>query len=862
MKKFYLLVFFIQILSINAQTLYVDHSVASSGNGSSWSQAFQTIQEAVDAATPNDEIRIAEGIYQPDDQIDIDIPLTIKGGYPAGGGDQDIDQYVTQLQADANPNNLESTLIRIFPDSPTSIDGIKMQTVETAIFLQSSLSLSQMIFDDVIENAVEISGTIASLSVTNCSFSNAQDEIIDGSSGSAFIGDLLVSNCTFENSSNRALIIKSTVSALIENVEIRNYTDGDNIIQISGPNTTIDNLLAEDNQQVDEIVSCSNTTTITNSVFQNNINDNFGGNSTVCITASGTVNVDNCDFLNNTRTNNANVSKSTSTNEIIRLVDANFIISNSRFQNNIHNTSSSFSRVIGGTGGSNPNRSARIENCEFVSNSNVTDTSAGLIYFNGYLFEFEDNLVQDNSYPISTNNNLIELERVPNASFINNDFIDNSLPDANLIYLNKASLDGFNDSFVLIENNIFTQTDFSTVEIEEFNEVLVQQNTVLANLEFDIKEIGNLLVSDNYIQGNTGGERFMSIESTNTTIENSAFISSSTVGEHEVIYTRGSSNITIKNATFSAIDNEVNVVMRGWPFSGDTPSVSIQNSIFWSNDLSQNSITGTFENYAAENSLIKGENPAGAGNLDGTDANNAPFFINPAEGDFRVFECSPTVNAGNNDFVDFTLDLAGNPRIFDSTVDMGAYENQGIFTCSPPPCTVLLDPMPDSIDIDPNSDLTWESITNADGYTINVGTSPGGSDIVQDELVEDATILELPTLPLSTEIFVQINSFNTFGEAQNCSEFSFTTDNGLSISRPEVLDQLTIYPNPLRDMLHINTPDNIAIAQIDIYDLSGRTIITAINPPAKIDLSSLQTGNYLVRILTNAGSKIQQLIKK
>ena len=58
------------------------------------------------------------------------------------------------------------------------------------------------------------------------------------------------------------------------------------------------------------------------------------------------------------------------------------------------------------------------------------------------------------------------------------------------------------------------------------------------------------------------------------------------------------------------------------------------------------------------------------------DANFAPTTA----GDYRPDNGSPLINKGNNLFVTTTVDLAGKPRIFDNTVDIGAYEYQDIST--------------------------------------------------------------------------------------------------------------------------------------------------------------------------------------
>ena len=61
----------------------------------------------------------------------------------------------------------------------------------------------------------------------------------------------------------------------------------------------------------------------------------------------------------------------------------------------------------------------------------------------------------------------------------------------------------------------------------------------------------------------------------------------------------------------------------------------------------------------------------GPGSLFSTD----PLFINYQAGDLSLLPCSPLINAGNNlAATGIPTDLAGNPRIQEGTVDIGAYE--------------------------------------------------------------------------------------------------------------------------------------------------------------------------------------------
>ena len=56
---------------------------------------------------------------------------------------------------------------------------------------------------------------------------------------------------------------------------------------------------------------------------------------------------------------------------------------------------------------------------------------------------------------------------------------------------------------------------------------------------------------------------------------------------------------------------------------------------------------------------------------------NAPLFVDTNAANYRLQPGSACINAGNNAYVQGTLDLDGNPRMIGGWVDMGAYEFVG-----------------------------------------------------------------------------------------------------------------------------------------------------------------------------------------
>ena len=120
---------------VQAGFVYVDTDARGANDGSSWTDAYRSLQDALQSSTQDDEIRVAQGVYRPDQftargrggpvvsesgdrsaTFLLENGVTVEGGY-AGFGEPDPDArdvylYKTILSGDLNGDDAPEFLNR------------------------------------------------------------------------------------------------------------------------------------------------------------------------------------------------------------------------------------------------------------------------------------------------------------------------------------------------------------------------------------------------------------------------------------------------------------------------------------------------------------------------------------------------------------------------------------------------------------------------------------------------------------------------------------------------------------------------------------------------------------------------------
>jgi len=92
------------------------------------------------------------------------------------------------------------------------------------------------------------------------------------------------------------------------------------------------------------------------------------------------------------------------------------------------------------------------------------------------------------------------------------------------------------------------------------------------------------------------------------------------------------------------------------------------------------------------------------------------------------------------------------------------------------------------------------------------------------------------------------NEFTTsIGFGENCT---------LSIANYENFNSISVYPNPVKDVLWIENPNQIQLKSVNVFTMQGKLVKTFADVKDNLSLSELKSGLYFVKINDSTSFKI------
>lgn len=148
--------------------------------------------------------------------------------------------------------------------------------------------------------------------------------------------------------------------------------------------------------------------------------------------------------------------------------------------------------------------------------------------------------------------------------------------------------------------------------------------------------------------------------------------------------------------------------------------------------------------------------------------------------------------------------------------------------------------------------MTWDAVENAGGYKVFVNGSEFGTT---------STNFYIAGSDNEGTFDFTVKSLCPSGESEESEPFTVVVQD---ISLEEYANRFEIYPNPAESNITINTNENIN--EINIYNIIGINVysekVSVDRCPLSVDINTLNSGVYFIKINTEKGDIVKRFVKE
>lgn len=687
-------------LNVAAQVIYVKFDAPGLNNGSSWANAYLTLDPALSAAVPGDQIWVAAGTYTtdnpaPNNYFLMESGVELYGGF--NGTETSLSQrnYLTNvtildgdiggddIPGDFTQKRTDNTLHVLYvlngdPENRSVVDGFRIKGGNTS--------------ND--NNGADLTrrggGILAQAKVTvrNCYFT---DNFAQSGAGVAALdaeaSGIIVDNCVFDgnyaNAQSAGVYMRVLNAGEVNNCIFRNNTTNRGCVypQYSN-NVLIDSCLFENNKADADYFGAALFTwqsnfVLSNSVIRNNTATNAAGMYNDCSEGISSFLIDNCVFDSNFTTGYGGSG--------MYNWYGVYELKNSTFKNNF----------APNTGSAIYNRSAvaSIHDCLFENGQTGTSGGPG---FGGAIANYSagsDVTIEHCTFRANTaarsggavTNGFTATTTLKNSTFEQNGaqyggavYNQN---DSTTLNVEGCTFSGNGAEFFGGAINVgagITANVKKTLFYGNSSDFGGAINITEDSLDLAILNIENSVFRDNFCATQAGA---INLENADVTLVNCLFAVNLNFGTgfggaiSNNAFGGKIANVKTVNCTFAANEAAAGAGIAQYETDSANATLQLQNCVF----------ENTADNYAVEAGAP--EVVSLGGNLSSddsmlpyltgvTDVNaESPLFTDVASYDFHIPVNSPAIDIGIADGAPAT-DIDGNPRINEH--DAGCYENQEV----------------------------------------------------------------------------------------------------------------------------------------------------------------------------------------
>ncbi len=215
-----------------------------------------------------------------------------------------------------------------------------------------------------------------------------------------------------------------------------------------------------------------------------------------------------------------------------------------------------------------------------------------------------------------------------------------------------------------------------------------------------------------------------------------------------------------------------------------------------------------------------------------------PGFVDTATFNFSLTSTAFAIDKGDTAYsiiFSDTLDFAKNKRVYNSRIDVGAYESQ-----IAPLAVNFIEPY-QATKVEAGVKIEWTTANETNSSHFDIERSVDGINF--RKIASIAAQINSHTIHHYSTIDTKpARETNYYRLKQVDLDGKFTYTPLLVVSYNSV--DVQFYPNPVANTLFVESKSSIE--RITIQDLLGKTIMTIENPGKNVDLTGLSSGQYII----------------
>lgn len=171
--------------------------------------------------------------------------------------------------------------------------------------------------------------------------------------------------------------------------------------------------------------------------------------------------------------------------------------------------------------------------------------------------------------------------------------------------------------------------------------------------------------------------------------------------------------------------------------------------------------------------------------------------------------------------------------------------------------------------------LNWQAVPGSSSYNYELDTDQnftsgsvqtGTTVYIDESSANEDTEFATSGLERGSTYYWRVNSLKNGSTSAWSEVWSFTVaQDGVGVQESMTNDEFVLYPNPAQNRLHIEFATERKVSAVSVLSIDGKAVLNqsyafGVVGMVEVDLQSIVSGTYFVRIDSNAGTEYKQFI--